>query len=757
VEGAVEGREAAAYPRRAIDLSRHLDRVLLARYAPPGVLVNERMEILQFRGQTGSFLQPAPGEPQNNILKMAREGLPSTLHATLARAKQEMAPVRAEGIEVDQDGFTRTCDLVVIPFAGLPDTKEQLYIVLFEEPALPAAKRARSSRQKRLRPETLKDRQRVPRLEHELASTKQYLEAVIQEHGQTNEDLGSANEELVSGNEELQSLNEELETAKEELQSINEELTTVNDELHSRNQEVTQINSDLVNLLSTVEIPVVIVDMKRRIRRFTPKAQRILNVLPTDVGRPLEDIRTSIAVPDLDRQIVEVIETTAVKESEVQDRDGRWYRMQIRPYQTTDGAVDGAILSLVDIDTLKHHVSEAQQARADAEQANRVKDEFLAILSHELRAPLSSMLLYAQLIRRRDLEGAKLERAGEAIERGIKMQVQLIDDLLDVSRIVTGKLKMELQAVDLCGVVEAALEGVRAPAERKSIALEIVLDRSIGAVSGDPVRLQQVASNLLINAVKFTPERGRVTVTLDAADGHARLTVSDTGMGIEPGFLPQVFSRFTQEDSSSTRTYGGLGLGLAIVHHLVAVHGGSVRAESPGVGKGSTFTIALPLMTVRRDAPQTGGPEAPPADGPRSAYDERRLHGLRILIVDDDPGTRDAVAEILTQTGAEVRVAESADQGMTAVEEWRPAVLVSDIAMPGEDGYAFIRRVRALGAARGGNIPALALTALAGEEDRRRALSAGFQMHLAKPVDIDHLTRSVVELSREGSRASAVP
>ena len=741
----LQGRGAAAHRQRTIDLSQLLDRVLLSRYAPPAVLVNERMEILQFRGQTGSYLQAAPGEPQNNLVKMAREGLAATLRATMVRAQKELTPVRAEGVEIDQDGFKKTCAVVVVPFTGLPDTSGQLYIVLFEEAAPPAAKRKRSGGDEPRQPEAPKEGQRVSRLEHELSATKQYLEAVIQEHGRANDDLGSANEELVSGNEELQSLNEELETAKEELQSINEELTTVNDELHSKNQEMTRVNSDLVNLLSTVENPVVIVDLNRRIRRFTPQAQRLWNVISTDVGRPLDDIKTNIAVADLDRQIAEVIEGVAVKESEVQDRDGRWYRMRIRPYQTPDLAVDGAILSLVDIDALKHHVGEAQQAREDAERANRVKDQFLATLSHELRAPLSSMLLYAQLVRRGDAEGKTLERAGEAIERGIKMQVQLIDDLLDVSRIVTGKLKMELEAVDLSAVVEAALDDARASAEQKAIGLELHLDPTIGAVSGSPVRLQQIVANLLINAVKFTPERGRVTVTLDAADGRARLTVSDTGMGIVPGFLPHVFSLFTQEDNSSTRKYGGLGLGLAIVHHIVAMHGGSVRAESPGPGKGSTFTVTLPLLTASPDAPDGVGPEA---EGPRSAHDERRLRGLRILVVDDDPATRQAVGEILTRAGADIRMADSAEQGMTEVLAFRPEVLVSDVAMPGEDGYAFLRRVRALGAPWGGDVPALALTALASEEDHRRALSEGFQMHLAKPVDIDLLTRSVVELAR---------
>lgn len=748
-------RGSVASSPRTVDLAKHLDRLLLARYAPPGVLVNEKMDILEFRGETGTYLQPAPGKPQSNIIKMARAGLLSTLRATIARAKKEMAPVRKKGVDVEQNGSTTTFDVVVIPFAGLPDPKEQLYVVLFEEVALPTAKRARSTREGSRRPETLKEKRRVPKLEHELAATKLYLQCLIEEHGRTDDDLGSANEELVSGNEELQSMNEELETAKEELQSINEELTTVNDELHRRNQEVTQVNSDLVNLLNIVDIRILILDMDRRIRRFTPNARSILNVLPSDVGRPLDDIKPNIVVPDLDQQVADVIETVTVKESEVQDRDGRWYRLQIHPYKTTDNKIDGAILYLVDIDALKQHVSEAQQAKAEAERANRVKDQFLATLSHELRTPLSSMSMYAQLLRRGDMADAEVERAGEVIERGVKAQVQLIDDLLDVSRIVSGKLKMELHAVDLCAVVKAAIEDMSASADRKSIKLNVFLDGAIGMVSGDLVRLQQVVSNLLTNAVKFTPERGQVSITLEVADGNARLRVTDTGMGIAPEFLPRVFNRFTQEDSSSTRTYGGLGLGLAIVRHLVEAHGGTVQAESPGTRKGATFSVTLPLMTVRRaelDAKDRSASRGALAAGDqRSANDEKPLSDLRVLVVDDDPGTRDAVAEMLKRTGANVMMAESADEAMAAVEEFRPEVLLCDIAMPGEDGYSFIRRMRSLGPERGGNVPALALTALAGREDRTRALSSGFQMHMAKPVDIDRLTAAVVQLSCERS------
>jgi len=380
---------------------------------------------------------------------------------------------------------------------------------------------------------------------------------------------------------------------------------------------------------------------------------------------------------------------------------------------------------------------------------NRAKDQFLATLSHELRTPLTPMLVHAQMLGRYSAD-PKLKRAGEVIERATRMQVQLIDDLLDISCIVTGKLKMEIEEVSLCAVAEAALEGVSALAEKKSVQIKTVLDQSIGTVSGDPTRLQQIVSNLLTNAVKFTPEGGRVTLALETVDGRARLTVSDSGQGIDPAFMPHIFNRFSQEDASNTRRHGGLGLGLAIVHHLVEAHGGTVKAESPGSGKGSTFSVTLPLKQVRGDELQGQSHSRPSkaisSDGSKVARTRAELRDLRVLVVDDDRGTCDAVASMLDQAGAKVRLAESAAAAMAAFEDFKPEVLVCDIAMPDEDGYTFIRKLRALGPSRGGDVPALALTALAAEEDRRASLEAGYQLHVTKPVDIDRLIGAIGEV-----------
>jgi two-component system CheB/CheR fusion protein len=323
--------------------------------------------------------------------------------------------------------------------------------------------------------------------------------------------------------------------------------------------------------------------------------------------------------------------------------------------------------------------------------------------------------------------------------------VQLIDDLLDVSRIVSGKLKMRWRAVSLLEVIRSALESVNAQAERKDIRFKVTLAEDVNPVYGDATRLQQVFWNLLNNAIKFSAQGGEVIVTLETERGQAHVQVSDQGVGIEPAFLPHVWSHFTQEDSSSSRGYGGLGLGLAIVHHLVQVHGGTVSAESAGKNKGATFRVTIPVSGAHLQHPRAE--ESPPLH-PESSHgnggDTRRLRGLKILLVDDDAGLREAVAALLGGTGAVVRSAESAAEALAALTEFAPDILLSDIAMPGEDGYSLIRRVRALGAEQGGNVPAIALTALAGDNDRQRVLAAGFQGYLSKPVDLDQLAEALL-------------
>ncbi|HEV2859743.1 MAG TPA: PAS domain S-box protein [Pyrinomonadaceae bacterium] len=388
------------------------------------------------------------------------------------------------------------------------------------------------------------------------------------------------------------------------------------------------------------------------------------------------------------------------------------------------------------------------RARAEAEEANRLKDEFLATLSHELRTPLTAILGWAHMLREERVDEATHAAAVEIIERNARTQQQIVDDILDVSRIITGQLRLEPELLDVRSVVEAAADTVRPAATARSIRLDLRFDPRPVPVTADPRRLQQVVWNLLSNAVKFTPQGGEVRVRTEVAGGHLRLSVEDTGAGIRPDFLPYVFDRFRQGDQSTTRTHGGLGLGLAIVRHLVELQGGTVWAASPGVGKGASFTIELPLQELRVEA---GGPRNDGSDGdgdsagrsPQSAI----LKGLRVLVVDDEPDALDLIKVVLERGGASVTAVGSAAEAMTSLEEASPDVMLCDIGMPNEDGYGLVRRVRALGPERGGLTPAIALTAYAGEADRDLALEAGFQLHVPKPIDPARLVELVAGLA----------
>ena len=387
-----------------------------------------------------------------------------------------------------------------------------------------------------------------------------------------------------------------------------------------------------------------------------------------------------------------------------------------------------------------------KEARLEAEAANRVKDEFLSTLSHELRTPLTAIMGWSDLLLHDEVAPDKRQQAIETIARNANSQCQLINDLLEVSRIITGKLRLEFVSCQLQPLIEAAAESIRPTAEAKGIRLHLSIDPNAGSVFGDGERLQQVVWNLLSNGVKFTPTGGSVEVSLNRINSHVEITVADTGVGIQRDFLPHVFDRFRQADGSTTRNYGGLGLGLAIVRHLVELHGGTAYAESAGENQGATFTVRLPLM-VASEFQFDPAPAKPAAAAVTSAERQLSLAGLRVLIVDDEIDARTLLSAMLERCGAEVLAAESASEGLEKIEHWRPDVLVADIGMPVEDGYGLIKKVRALPKERGGQTPALALTAYARTEDRVRAISEGYQLHLAKPVDRLELATVVASLA----------
>lgn len=422
----------------------------------------------------------------------------------------------------------------------------------------------------------------------------------------------------------------------------------------------------------------------------------------------------------------------------------RWHLHQAVPQKNEQGQIVKWFGTATDIEAQKQleierdRVLELEQtARMEAERANRIKDEFLAILSHELRSPLNPILGWVQLLKTQKFDQARTAQGLETIERNAKLQTQLIDDLLDVAKILRGKLSLNANPLNLSLVIEAALDTVKTAAVAKSITLNSDLP-NIGQVSADSTRLQQIIWNLLSNAIKFTPSGGRVKICLERVNKMAQVTVSDTGKGINPHFLPHIFEYFRQEDASITRKHGGLGLGLAIVRHLVEAHGGTIAASSLGEGQGATFTVQLPLINVE--------PETEPVN--QSSENESDLSGVRILCVDDEPDTLELLGILLTHYGASVMTLNSAAEVLQTIDSFQPDILVSDIGMPEVDGYSLLQQVRALPAERGGQIPAIALTAFAGEIDQQKALKVSFQRHLAKPIEPNHLTQAVLELVR---------
>ncbi len=398
---------------------------------------------------------------------------------------------------------------------------------------------------------------------------------------------------------------------------------------------------------------------------------------------------------------------------------------------------------------LERAEQEQHKARAslsEVEAASHLKDEFLATVSHELRNPLAPILTWTQLLRSGTLDPERAQRALEVIERNVMSQVQLIDDLVDVSRVVSGKFRLEVRPIELAPVIRIAADAQGPASQAKQIQMQLRLEEYAGRISGDPERLQQVMWNLISNAIKFTPEGGSVQVVLELVGSHVEVRVSDNGSGIEPEFMPHIFEPFRQGTGGSMRRHAGLGLGLSIARHIVELHGGEIHATSAGAGRGAQFTLRFPLLAK---APQVNGKSPRPLDPGDHPPELRlgRLDGLRVLLVEDEPSASEALQALFHSCGAEARIASSVPEAMAIFEGWQPDVLVSDIAMPGEDGYSLIRRIRLRPAAEGGTIPAVALTAYAKIEDRVTILSAGFQMYLAKPADPNELIAVVGSLA----------
>jgi two-component system, chemotaxis family, CheB/CheR fusion protein len=860
---------------RGFDLQEKVDRLIAERYTPIGVVIDDKMQVLQLRGEIDRYLKLASGAANLNLFNLVRAGLLVELRAAIERAQLTNLPVTKTGLHLEENDRDRRFNLQVIPFKI--STGDPRFLILFEDASIMPIGNAQPSEPTvplgDLERKNLRLQQELTAAIAERTATQEYLRAVIQEQEYSNQDLNVANEEILSSNEELQSTNEELETAKEEIQATNEELNTTNNELLRRNLELDLVNNDLTNLLASINIPILMLTNDLQIRRFTPLAQQLFNLISTDIGRPLSDIRTNLHLDDLAPLILEVLATLTVKELEVQTHTGYWYILRIRPYRTTENRIDGVVLVLLDIDALKRSVAtvevardyaeaivetvrvpllvleadfrvdtanqsfcetfdvsqtetaqatifelgngqwnipglrsilediinhdtvlenlevehlfdrigrktmllnalkiiavgdtprillsieditarkqlesersqlltQEQAARQEAETANRAKDDFLSNLSHELRNPLTAIIGWAQLLQAHELDDATVTRGLATIYRSAKAQSQLIEDMLDLSRIANGKLHLNLLRLDLVTLVNGAIESVQLAADAKSIQLAANLTPI--EIIGDIDRLGQVLWNLLTNAIKFTPTGGRVEIALATVQNHAQIRVSDTGQGMGTDLLLHVFDRFHQGDSSSTKSTHGLGLGLSIVEQIVELHGGTVRAESAGEGQGTTLVIQLPLANAPSELALITEPIVTPA-----VYS---LAGSNILAVDDEVDILDLMKFILENVGAEVTIVASAQAAIATLlaSPGKYDALLADIGMPEEDGYALIRQVRALATGSGGQIPAAAITAYVSNRERQRAIDAGFQVHLAKPIDPTQLIQMVAYLT----------
>jgi PAS domain S-box-containing protein len=526
--------------------------------------------------------------------------------------------------------------------------------------------------------------------------------------------------------------------------------------------------------LASIGDAVIATDLDGAVSFINPTAEALTGWVSAEVvGKPLDDLFRIIN--EETRATVESPFAAIKREGNVVGlanhtlliaKDGREIPIEDSgaPIKDQSGRIIGVIIVFHDVSERRRAEREREQllrreqaARGEAEAANRLKDEFLATVSHELRTPLNAILGWASLLNRRTVDEATIRAAASVIERNAKGQAEIINDILDVSRIVTGKLRIEPQLIEPHSIIQMAIDTLHPAAAAKSIAIISTLEPQAGTVLGDPDRLQQVVWNLLSNAIKFTPRGGRIEVGLKRTGTQVEIKVSDNGIGIDAQFLPYVFDRFRQADSSTTRTHGGLGLGLAIVRHLIELHGGTVAAESRGQGQGAVFSVRLPLADERAASAHSVN-AASRHDDQAAAVGETLigttdLGGLRVLVVDDDPDTREILCLTLSQYGAEVHAAASTADALGAFREWKPNVLISDLGMPGEDGYAFIEKVRRLAPEEGGNIPAAALTAYARDEDSERARSAGYQIHIPKPVDPATLTTVVARLARRAKKA----
>lgn len=720
-----------------------VNELLCAHYVPSGFVVDESGDVVQFRGDTAPFMAPASGDATLSVTRLVRAEWRVPLRTALIEAARTGQVVRRDGVADPGGAFT----MEVLPITAREGTRYFAITIQQHAPgATVVGAHAASGGAAAAREHELE--RTIEALSEELERARAELRVVVAEFEAANEELRTSNEEVLSANEELQSANEELQSAKQRHESANEELNSLNQELLASNTQLTQANDDLSNLIEGIPLPVLLLDRELCVRQASPLAQAMFGLSSASIGQDLGVLAARLDVEPLRALLDGAIRDLTPGELELTDADGRWFLARARAYRTADHRINGAVLTLEDVDALKKSAETAQAARAEAERANTAKNDFLALVSHELRAPLNAIAGWAAVLERLAPEmprGGPAERAIATITRNCQVQAQLIDDLLDVARITSGRLTLDLRHCDFAASVRAVLDGLRPAAEQKNITiLESGLARERW-VNADARRLQQMVSNLLQNAIKFTPRGGHIEVAALTFDGVIELSVADDGIGMSAQQLAAAFDRFAQQDLTKTREYGGLGLGLSIVKHLVTAHGGGVAAHSAGEGRGARFVLRLPLVA---GGPRDGSVLAPPAEL------DTALQDTAILLVDDEADGRESLAAILELAGATCTVVDSASHALAELETQSFDALVSDVAMPGMTGLDLVRTLRAR--ERREQLPrlyAMALTGFASARDRDEAIENGFDDHAAKPIDAAALVeRLAVGLRRSGTQ-----
>ena len=737
---------------------RETERILLARYAPASILIDDSLNVLYFHGETGRYLEHSRGAASLNLEKICRPGLLVELSPAIHEAQKSERPVRRDHVRVESSGKELEINLEVIP-VKLTGIESHYFLILF---AQSPTDRPESGREGSLvslyrslfgagsAQDTDKDNQ-IASLRRELAATREYLRATVEEHEAATEEMKSAHEEALSANEEFLSTNEELETAKEELQSTNEELGVTNQELRNRNRELTDLNDELRHSRSyqdavaeTLREALLVLDSNLRIQKANHQFYETFHLRPQDtLQRYLYDLGNGQwNIPGL-RELIEGVLPkggSPMRDFEVthrfRDIGEKTILLNAHRLHAQNGRDELILLAIEDISD--RQISQKKQAEAD-----RRRNNFLATLAHELRNPLAPIRNGIQLLRR-DENGSV--RQLDMMERQIQRLVRLVDDLLQIARIESGHIELRKQPVDLVKAVNLAIEESRHLFDDRKQKLSLFLPSDPVRVMADPVRLEQVAANLLTNAAKYTAPGGEIVVVVGHADDHAIITVRDNGIGIAPESMPQIFEMFFQANPSLDRRAGGLGIGLSVAKRLVELHGGSIESYSEGLGRGSEFRVQLPIM--REDRIQSDPPMQPTENKSSSESISEPQAGeaglRRVLVVDDNVDTAESEAELVKLWGHEVAIAQNGAAAIELASKFQPHIALIDIGLPEMNGYEVAKRLRQLPDVNRALL--VAITGYGREEDQKAARNAGFDLHLTKPVDPVRLEKLLATL-----------